>query len=192
MIGSLKGKVETRDGTSLIIDVNGVGYKVTATSDVLKNAVVSSSVKVYTYTYVREDVLELFGFSTSEDLKLFERIIAISGIGPRTAINIFSVGSREAIINAIVKGNVDFFTSVPRLGRKNAQKLIIELRGKLGSLEDLDLTEDELQDTNEVLSALKSFGFSAKEAKEAIKNIDKKIEDVSERIKLALRYLGKG
>lgn len=191
MIGSLKGKVELRDGTGLIIDVNGVGYKVTATADVLKNASVGSQVKVFTYTYVREDVLELFGFSSPEDLKLFERIIAISGIGPRTAINIFSIGSRESIIGAIVKGDVDFFTAVPRLGRKNAQKLIIELRGKLGSIEDLDLSAEVDGESNEVISALKTFGFSVKEASEALKNIDKKVESVEEKIRLALKHLGK-
>lgn len=191
MIGSLKGKVELRDGSGLIVDVNGVGYKVQASSSVLKDAIVGTSIKIFTYTYVREDVLDLFGFSSVEDLKLFERIIGISGIGPRIAINIFSVGSRENIINAIIKGDVDFFTTVPRLGRKNAQKIIIELRGKLGSLEELDLSADTDGKSNEVIAALKSFGFSAKEAGEALKNVDKKIEDISERIRLALKYLGK-
>ena len=191
MIGSLKGKVEFRDGTTLIVDVSGVGYKVTATADVLKNATIASGIKVYTYTYVREDTLELFGFSSPDDLKLFERIISISGIGPRTAINIFSIGSREGIINAIIKGDVEFFTGVPRLGRKNAQKLIIELRGKLGSLEDLDLSAEADGQSSEVITALKSFGFSAGEAREAIKNIDKKVEGVEEKIRLALKYLGK-
>lgn len=191
MIGSLKGKVELRDGSSLIIDVNGVGYKVQATSEVLKKASIGLEIKVFTYTYVREDTLDLFGFSSIEDLKLFERIIGISGIGPRIAVNIFSVGSRENIINAIIKGDVDFFTAVPRLGRKNAQKIIIELRGKLGSLEDLDLSSGTDGKADEVISALKTFGFSVGEAKEALANIDKKVEDVSERIRLALKYLGK-
>ncbi|MEK7559047.1 MAG: Holliday junction branch migration protein RuvA [Patescibacteria group bacterium] len=191
MIGSLKGKVELQDGTTLIVDVNGVGYKVTATADVLRNATISSNIKVFTFTYVREDVLELFGFSAAEDLKLFERIIAISGIGPRTAINIFSVGSREEIIGAIVKGDVDFFTGVPRLGRKNAQKLIIELRGKLGSLEDLDLSAEADGQSNEVISALKTFGFSAGEAREALKAVGKDGKTTEDKIRLTLKYLGK-
>ncbi|MBI2031585.1 MAG: Holliday junction branch migration protein RuvA [Candidatus Levybacteria bacterium] len=191
MIGSLKGKVELKDGTTLIIDVNGVGYKATVAADVLGSAVLFSQIKIYTYTYVREDVLELFGFSSAEDLKLFERIISVSGIGPRSAINIFSVGNRKNIIGAVIKGDVEFFTQVPRLGRKNAQKIIIELRGKLGSLEDLDLSEETDGQTLEVLNVLKTFGFSVKEAKEAMKNIDKKIEGVEEKVRLALKYLGK-
>lgn len=191
MIGSLKGKVELKDGTIIIVDVHGVGYKAQVSSEVLNKALIGQEIKIYTYTYVREDVLELFGFSSAEDLKLFERIISVSGIGPRSAINIFSVGKRENIIEAVIKGDVEFFTQVPRLGRKNAQKIIIELRGKLGSLEDLDLSEETDGQTNEVLNALKTFGFSAKEAKEAIKSIDKKIEGVEEKVRLALKYLGK-
>lgn len=191
MIASLFGKVDLRDGPSLIIDVNGVGYKVQATSEVLKNATPGAKIKIFTYTYVREDVLDLFGFSSIEDLKLFERIIGVSGIGPRTAINIFSIGTKDDIVGAILKGDVEFFSLVPRLGRKNAQKIIIELRGKLGSLEDLDLSEEMDEKSNEVIIALKSFGFSAKEALDALKSIDKKVEDVSEKIRLALKHLGK-
>lgn len=191
MIGSLWGKVDTVIGMTLIIDVHGVGYKAQVASDVLSKAKIGKEIKIYTYTHVREDVLELFGFSAIEDLHLFEQIISISGIGPRTALNIFSIGSRDSIVEAIVKGDVDFFTSVPRLGRKNAQKLIIELKGKLGSLEDLDLSATLDSATNEVLVVLKSFGFTAGEAREAIKNIDKKVENVEEKIRLALKYLGK-
>ncbi len=197
MIGSLKGKVELKDATTLIIDVNGVGYKATVSADVLENAVIGSQIKIYTYTYVREDLLELFGFSQAEDLKLFERIITVPGIGPRSAINIFSVGNREAITQAVIKGDVEFFTQVSRLGRKNAQKLIIELRGKLGSLEDLDLSQEADAQSREVFSVLKGFGFSAKEAREALKTVAKdlpagrQVESVEEKVRLALKYLGK-
>lgn len=191
MIGSLKGKVDFKSGTTIIIDVHGVGYKVQVSSEVLGKAIVGQEIKIYTYTHVREDVLDLFGFSSADDLKLFEQIIGISGIGPRTALNIFSIGIRNGISEAIIKGDVEFFTQVPRLGRKNAQKLIIELKGKLGSLEDLDFSEEADGQTNEVLNVLKSFGFSVREAREAIKNIDKKVESVEEKVRLALKHLGK-
>lgn len=191
MIGSLKGKVDFKSGITIIVDVHGVGYKVQVSSEVLGKALVGQEIKIYTYTHVREDVLELFGFSSAEDLKLFEQIIGISGIGPRTALNIFSIGTRDGITEAIIKGDVEFFTQVSRLGKKNAQKLIIELKGKLGSLEDLDLSAEADGKSKEVMSVLKSFGFSVQEAKEAIKNIDKKVESVEEKVRLALKYLGK-
>ncbi len=191
MIGSLKGKVDFKSGTTIIVDVHGVGYKAQVSSEVLNKAIVGQEIKIYTYTHVREDVLDLFGFSSAEDLKLFEQIIGISGIGPRTALNIFSIGTRDGISKAIIKGDVEFFTQVPRLGRKNAQKLIIELKGKLGSLEDLDLSAEVDGQSNEIITALKAFGFSAGEAREAIKNIDKKVQTIEEKVRLALKYLGK-
>ncbi|MEK7186327.1 MAG: Holliday junction branch migration protein RuvA [Patescibacteria group bacterium] len=191
MIGSLKGKVDLKSGTTIIIDVHGVGYKAQVSSEVLNKAIVGQEIKIYTYTHVREDVLDLFGFSSADDLKLFEQIIGISGIGPRTALNIFSIGTRDGISEAIIKGDVEFFTQVPRLGRKNAQKLIIELKGKLGSLEDLDLSAEADGQSNEIITALKSFGFSVGEAREAIKNIDKKVQTIEEKVRLALKYLGK-
>ena len=123
MIGFLKGEVFLREGNSIILDVKGVGYKVLVASDVLGKANKSASLELFIYTHVREDNIALFGFLDSLDLKLFENLIGISGIGPKTAMAIFSAGARNTIINAIIKGDVDFFTSVPRLGRKNAQKI---------------------------------------------------------------------
>jgi len=191
MIGSLKGKVEFVDGQYIILDVSGVGYRVLTPSKIFSHAKIKEDLKLFTYTHVREDALELFGFADLLDLKLFEQLISVSGVGPKTALNIFSIGTRDSIIEAIIKGDVDFFTSVPRLGKKNAQKLIIELKSKLGSLEDLDLSETADRQSSEVLSVLKSFGFTGVEAREAIKNIDKKIESIEEKVRLALKYLGK-
>ena len=191
MIGLLKGKTEFIDGPYAIVDVGGVGYRVLVTNDILSKIEIGKEIKLFTYTYVRDDTLDLFGFSSIDDLKLFEQLISVSGVGPKTAVSIFSIGSRSTIIEAVVKGDVSFFIAVPRLGKKNAQKIIIELKSKMGSLEELDLSEEADMETKEVLSVLKSFGFSSKEAQDAIKNIDKKAERVEEKVRLALKYLGK-
>lgn len=190
MIGSINGVVEIKDNPHLIIDVNGVGYRVLVSNNVLSKSMVGDRLRLFTYTHVREDQLELFGFLNREELKLFEYLIGVSGVGPKTAIGIFSVGTKDAIIQAIVSGDVSFFTSVPRLGTKNAQKIIIELKSKLGSIGDLDLSNDGKAD-NEVIAALKSFGFTAGEAREAIKNIPNKDVSTEEKIRLSLKYLGK-
>ncbi len=190
MIRLLKGIIELQDGQHLLIDVNGVGYHVYATQDLLARSVIGEAVKVFTYTHVREDMLDLYGFSALEDLKLFEQFLNVSGIGPKTAIGIFAVGSRERIINAVATSDVAFFASVPRLGKKNAQKIIIELKTKLGSLEDLDLSSPTAKTDGEVVEALKSFGFTAKEAMEAIRSLNPDITSVSEKIRLALKHLG--
>ena len=124
-------------------------------------------------------------------MKLFENLISVSGIGPKTAMNIFSVGTREEIVQAVITGDVDFFTGVPRLGKKNAQKIIIELKSKLGSIEDLDLSKIDSKENSEVIAALKTFGFSNKEALEALKNIKSEGKSTEEKIRMALKELGK-
>ncbi len=191
MIASLKGTIELIDFPHLIIDVSGVGYKVTVSRDVLAKAKTGQNLKVFTYTHVREDLLDLYGFLTFEDLKLFEHLISVSGIGPKTALGIFSINSSQDIVGAIISGNVDFFSGVPRLGKKNAQKIIIELRSKFdktGSLTSLDVIDGE---SEEVLSALKTFGFTTREIQEALRHIGGKAQTTDEKIRLALKYLGK-
>lgn len=191
MIASLSGIVELRDDPYLIISVNGVGYRVLASSGVLKTINgVGEKVRVFTYTHVREDVLELYGFPSQNDLKLFELLLSVSGIGPKTAISVFAVGSSDGIQSAIVTGNVEFFTTVPRLGRKNAQKIIIELKNKLGSTVELDLSEKELKENKDVIAALRTFGFSSKEAADAVKDLEKGLS-TEEKIRKALKNLGK-
>lgn len=191
MIRLLKGIIELQDGQHLVIDVHGVGYYVYATQDLLARAVVGDQIKVFIYTHVREDIFDLYGFSSLEDLKLFEQFLNVSGIGPKTAIGIFAVGSRERIMTAIATSDVTFFSSVPRLGKKNAQKIIIELKNKLGSLDELDFSSPTLKADGEVIEALKGFGFSAREALDALRSLDPEVTSVSEKIRLALKELGK-
>jgi Holliday junction DNA helicase RuvA len=191
MIALLKGQVELLQRPFAIIDVNGVGYKVLLPDSVYSKLTLGEKVKIFTYTYVREDALDLFGFLEAEDLKLFENLLTVSGVGPKTALNIFSFGGRKDIIEAIIKGDVAFFTSVPRLGTKNAQKIIIELKNKMGSTADLDLSGNDLLENAEVVQALKNFGFSVQEAQKAVREVKKDGITTEERIRLALKNLGR-
>lgn len=192
MIGILKGTIEYREDPNLIIDVHGVGYKVLVPLSVSsKISGMGEHIKLFTHTHVREELLELYGFTEPQDLKLFEYLISVSGIGCRTALGIFSVGTRHDIVRAITVNDLAFFTSVPRLGKKNAQKIIIELKNKLGGGEDLDLSQDG-RTNDEVIAALKTFGFSVSEAQGAIRALNGAGESTGEKIRLALKYLGKG
>lgn len=190
MIGFLNGEVVVIDDLYIVIDVSGVGYNVIASKDVLTKLELNSKLKLFIYTHVRENLIQLYGFLDLSDLKLFRNLISVSGIGPKTAMSIFGVGSRDSIIEAIVKGDVSFFTTVPRLGKKNAQKIIIELKNKFGQAGELDLSLD-TKENNEVIAALAGFGFSRKEILDAIKSIKGKGKTVEERIRLALKELGK-
>src|ERR1035437_472877 len=191
MIGFLKGTIELLDRPFVYIDVNGVGYKVLVSDSVYSKLAKTEKIKLFTYTYVREDELSLFGFLEVEDLKLFESLITVSGIGPKTALNIFSFGGRKEVIDAIIKGDVSFFTSVPRLGTKNAQKIIIELKNKMGAGDDLDLSGKDFLENAEVIQALKNFGFSVGEAQKAVREIKTQGLSLDEKIKLALKNLGR-
>lgn len=191
MIGFLSGKIELLKRPFVIINVNGVGYKVLVSENFYSKLTINQLLKIFTYTYVREDAFELFGFPQIDDLILFESLITVSGIGPKTALNIFSFGERKEIIEAILKGDVSFFTSVPRLGTKNAQKIIIELKGKMGSSEDLDLSGKDIQENAEVVEALKNFGFSVKEAQKALRDIKTQNLSPEEKIRIALKNIGK-
>ena len=191
MIGYLEGTIKHKGSNHLVILTSGgVGYKVFVPQDVLNKAMLNDNFSLFSYTNVREDAIELYGFNNQEDLALFELFLGVSGIGPKTAMAIFSNAKTVKIKEAIVKGDVDFFTTIPRLGRKNAQKIIIELRPKLGSLAELDLTA-EGGETKEIFEAMKSFGFSPSEAREALKSVRDFEGNTSDKIKQALKYLGK-
>lgn len=191
MIAYLEGTVKFKGSSYLIIQTSGgVGYKVHTPVDLITGAMIDRPFTLYTYTHIRDDLLDLYGFADPENLALFELFLTVSGIGPKLALSIFSIGKLTKIKEAIVKGDVSFFTAVPRLGKKNAQKLMIELRPKLGSLGELDLSA-ETGETKEIIDALKSFGFSANEAKEAIKSLKDFEGTTSDKIRQTLKYLGK-
>lgn len=144
---------------------------------------------IRTHTYVREDALMLFGFATVEDLSIFELLLTVSGIGPKTALAVLDRGV-DAIKRAIVASDVEFFMTVPRLGKKNAQKIIIELKSKLGSTADLDLTKEEGNEVKQIIDALISMGFDRKEAREAVTQLpaDGTLE---QKVKYALKMMDK-
>lgn len=186
MIGYLSGQLLTRNDPFLLLDVHGVGYKVHAEQNLLNAFHVGDTLSMFIHTHVREDALELYGFMDEQSLELFQLLISVNGVGPKTAIGIFTLGKKEEILQAIRKADVDFFTGVPRLGKKNAQKIIIDLKNKLGSVEELDLQEEE----SDVLTALMQFGFEKEEARKALREVGDAATP-EEKIKLALKYLGK-
>lgn len=184
MIAKLTGKPEAFTPDSIILDINGVGYKVFFNPK--PNHPLPTT--LFIHTHVKDDALDLYGFAAKEELQLFKLLISVPGIGPKTAINVMDKGV-EAITQAVSKGDVDFFTTVPRLGRKNAQKIIIELKSKLGSLTELDLSADS-SETADAISALVGLGFSRNEARTAIAAAPGG-QPLEQKISFAIKYLGK-
>lgn len=183
MIGYLKGEIKYTNPDSIIILVNNVGYKVYVT----KLFPVGSQVELFIHTHVREDALNLYGFATASDLQMFEWLISVSGIGPKTALLAMAGGSSQ-IAKAIATADVSFFTQIPRLGKKNAQKIIIELKNKIGGFSELNLSEDE--STSETILALQSMGYSLAEAQKAISVVGSE-DSVEKTIRKVLKYYGR-
>jgi len=189
MIGALNGTVFTKERNPLIILVGGVGYSVFVTDRLRSQLRLKQKVTLYTQTYVREDTLALYGFPDREELGLFELLQTVSGIGPRTALLVAERGV-ISVKKAVAESDVDFFTTIPRLGRKNAQKIIIELKSKLGSVRELDLTDQGSSETKEILEALTGMGFTRKEAFEVVKKLGPR-GTLEDKVKQALQMLGR-
>lgn len=188
MIASLKGIITHIDEKSLVLDVNNVGYKVYVTSDTLHTTKVGANQSLFTYLAVRENALDLYGFSNEKERSMFELLISISGIGPKGAINVLSAVPVDTLSHAIQTGSTGHLVKVSGIGRKTAEKIVLELKDKLGSLLG---TEDNqtLSGDSDTIEALKMLGYSTEEARESLKKIDKNITDTGDKVKAALKVL---
>lgn len=188
MIGKLTGIVITTNSNPVILDVHDVGYSVNITETCRKNISTTKPVSLFIHSHIRDDAFDLYGFADEQELALFELLLTVSGVGPKTALNVMDQGS--ALVNTAVRTNdVDFFTRVPRLGKKNAQKIIIELKNKIGGTEDLDLNAH--SEKEELTDALQSMGFGKNEIAGAIELLKDSREPIDTKIRLALKHLGK-
>lgn len=192
MIGWLNGRVAEKVGRYLIVDVNGVGYRVGVLAGTLSNAVLEGKIKLYIHPHIKEDAFDLYGFESRSELYLFELLLSVSGVGPKTALSILSSGKIDEISAAITQGDFAFFTGTPGVGTKGAQRIIVDLRSKIGALGDLDLSLAEAGERKDIIEALRIFGFTEKECREALKNLPKdKNLNLEEKVKLALKSLGR-
>ena len=192
MIAQLKGVVAEIIGNSVILFVSGVGYKIYTTAEVIKKIrkLKDKEIILKTHLAVRETSLDIYGFLDSEELRFFEMLKSISGIGPKSAIAILNVVDTETLKKAISSGESSYLIKVSGIGKKNAEKIIIELRDKLGTIENLKDTEA-LTGEIDTLEALQTLGYSQKEAREAMKKIEKNISGSKNLLKEALKILGK-
>lgn len=189
MIGSLKGIVTRKNVDKFILNVGGVGYLVFSPLSFINTLNELQIIEVLVHTHVREDTITLFGFENDKQLSMFEKLLSVSGIGPKTAMLVMDRGT-EAIGEAITNADVSFFQGIPRLGKKNAQKIIIELKSKLGSIFDLDLGASD-GETHEVVEALSTLGFTKGEINEVLRQLPNKKISVEEKIASAFKLLGK-
>src|SRR3989344_1342356 len=188
MIARLSGNIAAIKGNSVILMVGGVGYQVAVTVYALGRLAGQDEVMLHIHTHVREDALLLYGFLDEEELHMFELLITISGIGPKVALSILSIADTKTIRTAIVNKDPRILYRVSGVGKKTAERVIIELQNKVEAV-DLADQEGALAD-QEALEALTALGYSVTQARDALKQVPKE-GDISGRIRQALKNLGK-
>ncbi len=185
MIGSIKGKIILKTDKFLIVETSGVGYKVNVSPDTLsKLKKTNEEVLLWIHTHVREDILDLYGFLDRQELEFFEMLINVSGIGPKGALSILGIAPIETLKRAIGTGDTAYLTKISGIGRKTAEKIIIELRDKI----EVGKTGTSLQGELDALEALKSLGYSQNEAREALKKVNP-LADTNTKIRESLKIL---
>lgn len=191
MISRISGIIEELGGNYAIIDVSGVGYKLFVTADTLHSLKTGGRGKFYTYMAVREDAHDLYGFTKKSDQEFFELLISVSGIGPKSALNILSLASGETLAGAIRTGSTAHLTKISGIGKKTAEKIVLELRDKLGSMQSYghDGGPAGMASDIDAIEALRALGYDADEAREALKKVGRDVSDVGAKVKAALKVL---
>lgn len=192
MISYLKGKIINKGNGFVILEVNNIGYQVFVAPLLFADLNINQENELYIYQQVREDALNLYGFRNMEELEMFELLLSISGIGPKSALGVMSIASVADIKESIFRGDPGLLTKVSGIGRKTAERVVLELKEKIGKLvvNDGGISKSSLGSSDEI-DALMALGYSLSQARDALNGIDAKIKDSGERIKQALKILGK-
>lgn len=201
MFAYIKGKLEYKHNDYIVVEANGVGYKIYTSLSTIQNVdAVGSEVKIYTYLYVREDIMSLYGFSTQEELGMFELLLGVSGVGPKAAISVASSMSPSKFGLAVITDDYKSLTKAQGVGNKMAQRIILELKDKIKKM-DLVSTPSSDDETgnvgednsrfSEAISALIVLGYTASEASKAVVSVYKEDMDIEAVIKNALKSLAR-
>ncbi len=196
MIAHLSGKVIARRGNMLIMDVGGVGYGVQVSTYTFGKTIAAETLALFVYTHVREQEIALYGFVSAQEQELFEALLTISGVGPKAAMNILSIADVRTILLAIAQGDASLLTKVSGIGKKTAERIVLELRNKVEKLIATLPQEDiaHVAVDEDAIDALVGLGYSVAEARHALTETAPTLADdatMSDRIRAALRYAGK-
>lgn len=190
MIAHVSGVVVEKFGSSVIVDVHGIGYEIQLAAGDFDISILDSSVKFYTYHHIREQAQELFGFSSLIAKKLFELLITVQGVGPKAALAILSLGDSETVRNAIASGDALFITRASGIGKKTAERVVVDLSDKVGHAIRTDVNSvgfsSYIPGNDEALEALMALGYNLNDATKALEGISTELS-TSERVTQALR-----
>lgn len=198
MFAYIKGSLEQKSNNYVVIDVGGIGYKIfMATKAIEALGEIGEVVKVHTHYYVREDNISLYGFNTNEELRMFELLLQVSGIGAKSAIAMLSEISPSSFALAVISDDISQLVKIPGIGKKTAARIVLELKDKLKTEEAITKTEEvklsitNEEETSEAIAALQVLGYTKREIEEALKNVDTKNLQLEEIIKQGLKNLAR-
>lgn len=201
MISYIKGKITKKSLDYLLIENNGIGYFINTSFSTLKILNEGDESLIYTYMHIREDILDLYGFLQIEELEMFKKLISVNGIGPKAGLNILSTYDVNTIRIIIIKEDITKLSKVPKIGKKTASKIILELKDKVGSIENVNLQDDDMEiylseinnedDSSDIVKVLVSLGFNQFEAKKVIDKIDLVGKSENDIIKEALKNINR-
>lgn len=191
MIATLTGTIAEKLAEQLIIDVNGVGYGLLVTNEDFGVLAIGDQIKMYIYEHIKESNYDLYGFKNLDSKKLFEQLLEVNGVGPKMALNILGIGTADAVRTAIASGDTKYIQSANGVGKRVAERVVVELKDKVGLISHEGATDflqgPSMQD--EAVQALVALGFSTQDASTALQKVDSTLP-TEERIKLALKVKG--
>ena len=201
MYSYIKGSLEEKMSNYIVVENNGIGYKIFMSKSAIGRAgELGENIKVFTHYHVREDDISLYGFLTNDELKMFELLLSVSGVGAKSAISMLSNISPSEFAVSIVNNDITKLTKVPGIGKKSAQRIVLELKDKLKTEQELvnnEITQEENDiidigsDIEEAISALQILGYNRKDIQKAISQFDYKSMSVEDIIRTGLKYLSK-
>lgn len=183
----LKGKIIQKGENFLVLETDNIGYQIFVSDFLLNKVKIGQNIKLWTFLYLREEVIELYGFETEDELDFFKKLNTVPNIGPKSALSILSVVRISDLKRAILNENYEVLTKVSGIGKKTAERIIIEMKGKVEKM--LEIAERTGEDA-EVIDALVKLGYSLKEAREVVRKIPENIKGARERLKEALKIIG--
>lgn len=198
MFAYIKGSLEQKSNNYVVIDVSGIGYKIfMATKAIEALGEIGEIVKVHTHYYVREDNISLYGFNTNEELRMFELLLQVSGIGAKSAIAMLSEISPSSFALAVISDDISQLVKIPGIGKKTAARIVLELKDKLKTeeaitkAEEVKLSITNEEETSEAIAALQVLGYTKREIEKALENVDTKNLQLEEIIKQGLKKLAR-
>jgi len=187
MLAYIKGTVITKGDNFVVVENQNIGYKIFTTKRTLEQKNRGDVISMHLHDHIREDAHDLFGFESADEHNLFEKLISISGIGPKTALGVFAAAKADEILGAILSGDATILKQVSGIGAKTAERIIVELKSKIAKLHtDIPATQAKSSDA---LQALLSLGYSLNQATEAMNQVSADTTDTSEQVKSALKFL---